>query len=85
MTILISDNGEFSKGLKFEARGSAHSLSHGPVYGSAGYLALRLAVNNITDTNVYLQSSTDGVNWIDQSHNMTIPFDYIRNIKYANG
>jgi hypothetical protein len=85
MTILISDNGEFSKGLKFEARASAHALSHGPVYGSAGYLALRLAVNNITDTNVYLQSSTDGVNWIDQSHNMTIPFAYIRNIRYVNG
>ena len=85
MTILISDNGEFSKGLKFEARGSAHSLSHGPVYGSAGYLALRLAANNIADTTVYLQSSTDGVNWINQSHNITIPFAYIRDIKYVNG
>ena len=85
MTILISDNGEFSKGLKFEARASAHSLSHGPVYGSAGYLALRLAANNIADTTVYLQSSTDGVNWINQSHNITIPFAYIRDIKYVNG
>ena len=86
MTILISDNGEFSKGLKFEARGSAHSLSHGPVYGSAGYLALRLDYPDANaDTGVYLQSSIDGVNWIDQSHNMTIPFAYIKNIKYVNG
>jgi hypothetical protein len=84
MTVLISNNGEFSNGLKFEARDSGHALSHGPVYGSAGYLALRLDDNGF-DTNVYLQSSTDGLNWIDQSHNITIPFASISNLTYANG
>ena len=83
MTILISDNGEFSKGLKFEARGSAHSLSHGPVYGSAGYLALRLDANGV-DTNVYLQASTDGVNWYDQSHNIDLTLSQISGITYIN-
>jgi len=84
MTALISNNGEFGNGLKFEARASGHALSHGPVYGSAGYLALRLSTNN-NDTTVYLHSSTDGVTWNNQSHNMTIPFAYITNIKYING
>lgn len=84
MTVLISNNGEFGNGLKFEARASAHGLSHGPVYGSAGYLALRLDENGF-DTGVYLQSSTDGINWSNQSHNITIPFTSINNLTYVNG
>ena len=72
MTVLISDNGEFSKGLKFEARGSAHGLSHGPVYGSAGYLALRNNSDTTLDNTIHVQMSTDGTNWSEVSHNINI-------------
>jgi len=85
MTILISNNGEFNNGLKFEARGSGHGLSHGPVYGSAGYLALRLDNQNLNDTNIYLHKSTDGVNWTETSSGITMPFASINKLTYLNG
>lgn len=84
MTFLISDNGEFGKSLKFEARGSAHRLSHGPIFGSAGYLALRLDPNT-RDTNVYLQASTDGTNWYNQQHNINLAISEIQGITFVNG
>jgi len=84
MSLVITDNGEFSKGVKFEARGSGHGLSHGPVYGSAGYLALRLDRNN-TDQTVYIHKSTDGTTWTEASTGITMPFSAVKKLTYING
>lgn len=83
MTVLISDNGEFSKGLKFEARASGHRLSHGPVYGPAGYLALRLDSNN-RDTAVRVLMSTDGTSWAEVSDNIDATSSQILGLDYIN-
>lgn len=86
MANLILGSGEFGQGLKFEARGSAHRLSHGPVYGSAGYLALRLGPNySSSDTTVHLMQSTDGITWTEQAHNINLTIDQISGIAYVNG
>ena len=85
MTVLISNNGEFNNGLKFEARGSAHPITHGPVYGSAGYLALRLDNQNLNDNNVYIRKSTDGVTWTETTSGITMPMTSIKRLRYING
>ena len=84
MANLILGNGEFGQGLKFEARDSSHQLSHGPVYGSAGYVALR---NNdyYLDQTVRVITSTDGITWTEQAHNINLNAEEVRGLEYING
>lgn len=84
MANLILGNGEFGQGLKFEARGSGHQLSHGPVYSSAGYVALR---NNdsFLDQTVYVMTSADGVTWTEQTHNINLTSEQVKGLEYLNG
>jgi hypothetical protein len=87
-TIEISNTGQFSNSLRFTARDSGHGLSHGPVYGSSGYLALRNNPDTTIDNSIHVLMSSDGVTWNEVSHNIDITAsDLISkgDIAYING
>lgn len=78
----LSPLAKFGQSLKFDARGASTGISHGPVYGSAGYIAIRA---NFEEQTTYISSSTDGVTWTEVSHNLTIPTTKIVRLRYTNG
>jgi hypothetical protein len=70
-------NAKFGNSLKFEPRGNGAAVAYGPVYGPAGFLAIR---GNRQDVKI----SIDGTEWLDYSSNFNVSGYDIQYLKVVN-